>query len=164
MRTRAGEIGDGALGYMETDDPEYREEAEEGQTGFEETRARYGELVGEDEGRGGEIDALYKEYAPLSETMMDENDEKEAAQTRVSEGYAGNPEHPPGDPGKITAAQEANGSGKGEEAASMSAAAGDLEESLDALRREPDQELSGIPPPVARRLQRSPRDSTGGSS
>lgn len=52
MRTRVGEIGDGTLGYVETDDPGYREEAEEGQTGFEEARVRYGELVGEDEGRG----------------------------------------------------------------------------------------------------------------
>jgi hypothetical protein len=40
-----------------------------GRTGFEETRARYGELVGEDEGRGSEIDACYREYAPLSEII-----------------------------------------------------------------------------------------------
>ena len=75
MRTRAGEIGDATLEYVETDDPGYREEAEESQTGFEEVRARYGELVGEDEGRGSEIDACYREYAPLSEIMMDKNDE-----------------------------------------------------------------------------------------
>jgi diguanylate cyclase (GGDEF)-like protein/PAS domain S-box-containing protein len=140
MRTRAGEIGDGALGYMETDDPEYREEAEEGQTGFEETRARYGELVGEDEGRGGEIDALYKEYAPLSETMMDENDEKEAAQTRVSEGHAGI-QSILQEIQEDAASQGSNGSGKGEEAASMSAVAEDLEESLTSYVREPDQEF-----------------------
>jgi hypothetical protein len=38
MRTRASEIGDGTLGYVETDDLGYREEAEEGQTGFQEAR------------------------------------------------------------------------------------------------------------------------------
>jgi hypothetical protein len=52
LRTRAGEIGDETLGYVETDDLGYREEAEEGETSFQEARARYGELVGEDEGRG----------------------------------------------------------------------------------------------------------------
>lgn len=40
MRTYAGEIGDGTLGYVETDDPGYREEAEEGRTSFEEARGR----------------------------------------------------------------------------------------------------------------------------
>jgi diguanylate cyclase (GGDEF)-like protein/PAS domain S-box-containing protein len=139
MRTRVGEVGDATLDYVETDASGYREEAEEGQTGFEEARARYGELVGEDEGRGGEIDALYREYVPLSETMMDENDKKEAAQTRVSEGYAGI-QSILQEIQQITAAQGANGSGKGEEAASMSAAAGDLEESLTRYVREPDQE------------------------
>jgi hypothetical protein len=141
MRTRAGEIGDATLEYVETDDPGYREEAEESQTGFEEARARYGELVGEDEGRGSEIDACYREYAPLSEIMMDENDEKEAAQTQVREDYA-----------KSRASsrrfrrtphrQGTNGSGKGEEAASMSAATADLEGSLTSYcTEEPDQEL-----------------------
>ena len=83
-----GEIGDASLECVETEEPGYREEAEESQTGSQEARARYGEPVGEDEGRGSEVDACYSEYAPLSETMMDENDEKEAAQTQVSEGYA----------------------------------------------------------------------------
>ncbi|HLL39033.1 MAG TPA: hypothetical protein VK357_05120, partial [Rubrobacteraceae bacterium] len=140
MRTRAGEIGDATLEYVETDDPGYREEAEEGQIGFEEARARYGELVGEDEGRGGEIDALYREYAPLSENMMDENDEKEAVQTRVSEGYAGL-QSILQEIQEDAASQGANGSGKGEEAASMSAAAADLEDSLTSYVREPDGEL-----------------------
>jgi diguanylate cyclase (GGDEF)-like protein/PAS domain S-box-containing protein len=138
MRTRAGEIGDGTLGYVETDDLGYREEAEEGQTGFQEARARYGELVGEDEGRGGEIDALYEEYAPLSETMMDENDEKEAVQARGSEGYAGI-QSILQEIQDDAASQGSNGSTKGEEAASMSVAADGLEEALTSYLREPDQ-------------------------
>ncbi|HLL57086.1 MAG TPA: PAS domain S-box protein, partial [Rubrobacteraceae bacterium] len=72
--------------------------------------------------------------------MMDENDEKEAVQTRVSEGYAGL-QSILQEIQEDAASQGANGSGKGEEAASMSAAAADLEDSLTSYVREPDGEL-----------------------
>ncbi len=148
IRTRVGEIGDATLECVDTDDPGYREEAEESQTGFEEARARYGEPVGKDGGRGSEIDACYREYAPLSETMMDENDEKEAAQTQVSEGYAGSRASSRRFR-RTLHRQETNGSGKGEEAASMSAAAADFEESLTSYIQESPIRSFWLPPPAA---------------
>jgi hypothetical protein len=94
--------------------------------------------------------------------MMNENDEKEAVQARVSEGYAGI-QSVLQEIQEDAASQGSNGSTKGEEAASMSVAADGLEEALTSYLREPDQGF-WIPPPAARETSTRPSYSTGGFS
>jgi hypothetical protein len=90
MRANAGGIGDATLDYVRTDDRTDRERAG-GKAGFEESRARHEDLLGAraDEGRGARIEAHYRDYAALSESLMDGNDEQRAANDRVGEGFAG---------------------------------------------------------------------------
>ena len=134
MKTHAGELGDGASGYVETDDPAYREQAEEARSGFEEARVRYDSSVGEGEGRGSEIGVLYEEYAALGETLINENDEQEAAHARVGETF--DEIENTLDEVRENAASGLDGSRKAQEAASMSTAADSLEESLASYLQE----------------------------
>ncbi len=71
--------------------------------------------------------------------MMDENDEKEAALVRVREGYAGI-EATLGEIQENASSQGSDGSRKGQEAASMSAAVDSLEYSLTGYLQDPDQD------------------------
>jgi hypothetical protein len=129
-----------------------------GKAGFEESRARHEDLLGAraDEGRGARIEAHYRDYAALSESLMDGNDEQRAANDRVGEGFAG-VRNILGEQSR--AGVNARGPDrlqKSREAASMSGAIAGFEGSLrDHLRnraRSPGPRLT-----QRRRLPRGPR-------
>ncbi|HEV8045807.1 MAG TPA: hypothetical protein VGP38_11540 [Rubrobacter sp.] len=125
MKTYAGEIGDGTLGYVETDDPGYREEVGESRIGFEEAGTRFEGLASADEseGRGNEIQALYEVDVTLGDTLMDESDEQEAVKARVDEGFFSINDILGEEMQQDVASQGSDGLKEGQEAASMSGAA-----------------------------------------
>ena len=142
MRANAGGIGDATLDYVRTDDRAARERAGRGKTGFEEARARYEDLLGARAtvGRGARIEALYGDYAALSESLMDGNDEQRAANDRVEEGFAG-VRNILGEQSRAGVnARGPDGLQKGREAASMSGAVAGVERSLRGHLRNPSQE------------------------
>ncbi|MDQ3303794.1 MAG: hypothetical protein M3518_10665, partial [Actinomycetota bacterium] len=143
MKTYAGEIGDGTLGYVETDDPGYREEVGESRIGFEEAGTRFEGLASADEseGRGDEIQALYEEYVTLGDTLMDENDEREAVKARVDEGFSSINDILGEEIQQDVASQGSDGLKEGQEVASMSGAADGVKDSLTSYLREPEQDF-----------------------
>ncbi|QIN77950.1 hypothetical protein GBA65_04800 [Rubrobacter marinus] len=86
MQGAVAGIGRGTVEYVRTDDPKFREAAAGSREEFERARARYEDLAGE--GAGVEIGALYDEYGAVGESLLEGNDEQEAARGRIDGEFA----------------------------------------------------------------------------
>ncbi len=78
MEINLVEMSRNASEYLQAGDPQYREQFTEDRAEFEESKARYDELVDTPTGReqGERIDLLYGEYVALGESLMDQYEEQ----------------------------------------------------------------------------------------
>ncbi|MGH3106852.1 MAG: PAS domain S-box protein, partial [Rubrobacteraceae bacterium] len=89
MEIKTVEIGRDVRVYSLNGDPRYRENFAKDRAQFEESKARYDEVVDTRKGKelGDRIDALYGEYVSLGDSLMDEKDQQGTVSTGEQEEF-----------------------------------------------------------------------------
>src|SRR5215208_549036 len=89
MEINTVEIGRDVRVYSLSGEPRYRENFAKDRTEFEESKARYDEVVDTRKGKelGDRIDALYGEYVSLGESLMDNKDQQGTVSTGEQEEF-----------------------------------------------------------------------------
>jgi hypothetical protein len=86
METNVIDTGLGVLKYLETGDPQYREQVENNASDFENFKAEYDSLVetSTEEELGIRIGLLYEEYKTLGNALMDAKDDRDAQFSEIN--------------------------------------------------------------------------------
>ena len=89
MEIHTTEIGRDVRVYMLNADPSYREEFAKDRAEFEESKARFDELVDDQKGKelATRIDTLYGEYVSLGDSLMDKKDQQGTVSTGKQEEF-----------------------------------------------------------------------------